>query len=216
MEKRRRRRRLREDRRREHKEKARVIWSGVTGKLRRARRDSSSTSTGSDDPPSPTTATSPTASTHGPAHAPAGAEPPWIARRLLDATLAALRTSVQYLRHSHIAAAQRRAPEQVARMNAAFGEEAAHDTPDRTPVVHGWGLGSFGLRQRERQQEGFEMDGFEGLVRRRHGEHEEPEPEEAREGGVPVTPAKPVREARTSMWWWGPLRRWRLQDSTVY
>lgn len=32
-----------------------------------------------------------------------------------------------------------------------------------------------------------------------------------------VTTPLPVAAVRpTSMWWWGPLRRWRLQDSTVY
>ena len=32
-----------------------------------------------------------------------------------------------------------------------------------------------------------------------------------------VTTPLPVAAVRpSSMWWWGPLRRWRLQDSTVY
>ena len=31
-----------------------------------------------------------------------------------------------------------------------------------------------------------------------------------------VTIPPPVAVRPSSMWWWGPLRRWRLQDSTVY
>lgn len=42
-----------------------------------------------------------------------------------------------------------------------------------------------------------------------------PGPNHRLEPDVPLPP--PVAAVRpSSMWWWGPLRRWRLQDSTVY
>ena len=40
---------------------------------------------------------------------------------------------------------------------------------------------------------------------------------ETPQGQQNVTTPLPVAAVRpSSMWWWGPLRRWRLQDSTVY
>ena len=40
---------------------------------------------------------------------------------------------------------------------------------------------------------------------------------ETPEGQQNVTIPPPVAVVRpSSMWWWGPLRRWRMQDSTVY
>ncbi|KAI0317610.1 hypothetical protein OF83DRAFT_1120299 [Amylostereum chailletii] len=216
-EKRRRKKRVRDARRKEHKEKARVLWSDMTGKLTgRARRGSSSTSSASEPPTSPT---SPTSATSLSTPSASVLQNAWLGRRVLNTSLAYIRATMQYLRHSHIVAAQQRAEGQVARMNAAFGEEAAHDTPDRPPAVHGWGLGSFGIRQREREERSIEMEGFEGLVRRRHdhGEDEGTTEErvEVRIEELPPTP-KTIQDPRASVWWWGPLRRWRLQDSTVY
>ncbi|KAI1791158.1 hypothetical protein LXA43DRAFT_973212 [Ganoderma leucocontextum] len=145
------------------------------------------------------------------------------------------------LRHAHLTAAREQAVERVERINQAYGPDAeAGGRP-----VFGWGLGSFGIRRHERRRTEqprveVEMDEFESEDEdgRKPWQHEDAPPMEAGrgEGGegeiegrarrrVTRRATSDRRTARgldehshqpSSMWWWGPLRRWRLQDSTDY
>ena len=143
------------------------------------------------------------------------------------------------LRHAHLAAAREQAVERVERITQAYGPDAQ----DGGQTVFGWGLGSFGIRrqQRRRRQEeatreaeaAYEMDEveFEYDDPRKPWQQPPPAMRDA-EATVPdaggegqarrrVTrpPTRTLDESShrpSSMWWWGPLQRWRLQDSTDY
>ncbi|KAI0038794.1 hypothetical protein FA95DRAFT_1567545 [Auriscalpium vulgare] len=213
-------RRRRDDRRREQKEKARVLWQGMTGKLmgRPGLRRRQSDASGTTD--SGASASERMPNTPQPSTAPA-APPATLWGRMTDTPLAFVRNAYHYLRTSHMVAARHRAHERVQRMNAVFGDDdAAPPQP--------WGLGSFGVRERERELEESgevqaEMEGFarsqtegeavesdedgEEVQRQKREEHEREKKEQERR----------AREStQRGMWWWGPFRRWRLQDSTVY
>ncbi|KAF9075659.1 hypothetical protein BDP27DRAFT_1380757 [Rhodocollybia butyracea] len=84
--------------------------------------------------------------------------------------------------------------------------------------VSGWGLGSFGWRvsrneyemeiirrHRRRNDSGSGSDEEQGLPRKNGQTAESRRAPRADEG-----------TRRRSMWWWGPLDKWRLQDTTVY
>ncbi|KAG8221228.1 hypothetical protein J3R82DRAFT_1390 [Butyriboletus roseoflavus] len=105
-------------------------------------------------------------------------------------------------------------------------EEWRPDREYRKPV--GWGLGSYGLReaQRERREE---MEMGERIPREEDEEEwkeEEWKAVSVVQGAVPDglrhrgTETRAIRQteesAGSSLWWWGPLRRWRLKDSTTY
>ncbi|RPD57673.1 hypothetical protein L226DRAFT_554292 [Lentinus tigrinus ALCF2SS1-7] len=144
------------------------------------------------------------------------------------------------LRHAHLAAAREQAVERVERINQAYGPDAQ----EGGQTVFGWGLGSFGIRRQQRRQRQqaqaqaqaeYEMDQFDS------DEDDLREPWQQRppvvggdaEASFPAgveTQARrrvtrpPTRTATldedshrpSSVWWWGPLQRWRLQDSTDY
>lgn len=140
------------------------------------------------------------------------------------------------LRTAHILAARRQAEERVVIINEVYGREGAHDEPNRTPRVHGWGLGSFGLREREAHDRtrmvteridgtdsgvtvngGIEADeGSTESMRRRREAHREDSDDDDEVARKKRTRINSGNKEASSMWWWGPLRRWRLQDSTVY
>ena len=136
----------------------------------------------------------------------------------------------RYICNAHISAARRRAMERAEHILETFGTDGP---PADVPAHTEWGLGSFGVREREREAAGaaYEMEGVEQLVHHEQsraggteGEGEVLEEEKAerttrREGepqhrqpGANQTP----EETRSSLWWWGPLRRWRHQDTTEY
>lgn len=145
------------------------------------------------------------------------------------------------LRHAHLTAAREQAVERVERINQAYGSDAE----DGPRPVFGWGLGSFGIRRHERRRREqpnveVEMDEFESEDDdgRKPWQSESASPTEAGrgegadslgEGRARRRVTRKVAEDRrttrgpdedshrpSSMWWWGPLRRWRLQDSTDY
>ncbi len=147
-----------------------------------------------------------------------------------------VRITYCHIRNAHVSAARRRALERTEHIREAFGVDgpAVH-----VPAQSGWNLGSFGVREREAREAAYEMEGVERLVRRSRGgtaaaeRITEPEPEGEEEewdagrgsrprrreivhphlqAGTGQTPA----DAHSSPWWWGPLRRWRLQDTTEY
>jgi len=96
-----------------------------------------------------------------------------------------------------------------------------------TQVV-GWGLGSYGLRGVERERREVQVVDEEDQARISLDEIESPESpprdQSFRRRGYQPEPQPPQQAPPdpepelgwTSLWWWGPLRRWRLQDSTVY
>ena len=148
-----------------------------------------------------------------------------------------IQTTYRHIRNSHISAARRRALERSEHIREAFGVDgsAAH-----VPATSGWNLGSFGVRAREAREVAFEMEGADQLVHRSRGGAAaaglaEPEGEEegeweweSRQGArtrrgeaehshrQAETSQIPVETHSSSPWWWGPLRRWRLQDTTEY
>lgn len=146
-----------------------------------------------------------------------------------------IQITYRHIRNAHISAARRRALERSEHIRDSFGIDgsAAH-----APATSGWNLGSFGVREREARESTFEMEGVERLVRRGHGgtaaaaRMTEPEGEERewKSGQSPRTRRREMehshRQAGTdqtsrethssSPWWWAPLRRWRLQDTTEY
>jgi hypothetical protein len=93
----------------------------------------------------------------------------------------------------------------------------SEDEDDRYPqMVSDWGTQSFGEgvtpvsgdlvgirnHQKSRTDHDCQDDG---------SQHEMPQEQQNVTIPLPVAAVRP-----SSMWWWGPLRRWRLQDSTVY
>lgn len=150
------------------------------------------------------------------------------------------------LRHAHLTASREQAEENVERIQQVYGRDGGETTGgevvDTGPV--GWGLGSYGIRQmrddgqtaeglrgileveeedresetsslelgNERKQQG-ELDGIK--ARRRRNRMSRKDSDARGQGTLPQH--MPVEETQpSSMWYWGPLRRWRLRDSTVY
>lgn len=139
-----------------------------------------------------------------------------------------------YVRNAHISATRRDAIERAEHIREVFGVDGS---PADIPATSGWALGSFGLREREAAEAAFEMEGVERLVGLSRSEAAEDEADMDRqkegEAGTGRWDARPrgrerehPRELETnktpadtnssSSLWWGPLRRWRLQDSTEY
>ena len=148
------------------------------------------------------------------------------------------------LRHAHLAAAREQAVERAERISQAYGPDASAGVQVDGPTVFGWGLGSFGIRRHQRRrreetgaaaaQKEYEMDEFDtggrlsdsepsGAPRVNwEGEEEESEVRARRRIArkAPPDPRRPALDDEShrpsSVWWWGPLQRWRLQDSTDY
>ncbi|TFK84251.1 hypothetical protein K466DRAFT_577392 [Polyporus arcularius HHB13444] len=136
------------------------------------------------------------------------------------------------LRHAHLAAAREQAVERVERINQAYGPEAQ----DGGQTVFGWGLGSFGIRREQRRQREeeaatrqaeYEMDELgshadEGHLQKPWTGAAEPAPaggETLARRRITRPPTRTLDDGShrpSSVWWWGPLQRWRLQDSTDY
>jgi hypothetical protein len=141
-------------------------------------------------------------------------------------------------RHAHTAAVHRQAAEQVVRINQVYGKEIerAHqayghmlDVEAGPPPIHvgdaatvGWGLGAYGVRETARGEDVVAPHGFpvagngsrtDTGARTREHEIEMRSLGEARDSD---DAEKTHAAQRRSMWWWGPLQRWRLQDSTRY
>ncbi|CAL1711579.1 unnamed protein product [Somion occarium] len=142
------------------------------------------------------------------------------------------------LRHAHLTAAREQAVEHVERIQQVYGREADIQPAGGEPPVVGWGLGSYGIRQAGADlRDGVSMSDIEegDTLRDECAHRRENEDVEVRENENPSSHRRrrrtsgkeveeepeidpPAREGHrpTSMWWWGPLQRWRLQDSTVY
>ncbi|KAG8963172.1 hypothetical protein FRC03_003319 [Tulasnella sp. 419] len=152
------------------------------------------------------------------------------------------------LRHAHVTATQVQAIEQVEIRAQVYGTNGAE-----LGGAGGWGLGNFGLREREeaerrirefneRRRQSELLPEIEG----RSSDADDTSGHSSDEAGPRETPTsrrnpanhdstvtpterrieeKPERnqpeptwtqEKSRTFWWWGPLRRWRLQDVTQY
>ncbi|KAJ4483576.1 hypothetical protein J3R30DRAFT_3449556 [Lentinula aciculospora] len=130
------------------------------------------------------------------------------------------------LRQAHVIAARRQTVERVERIR-----EIERGRTEGTELSRGWGLGSFGWRVgRSHAAPEYEMESSTRR-RRRSNEHEQRGSGSEDELRYPPSSVKskklqntipPIRPSNAdggrpkSIWWWGPLNRWRLQDSTTY
>ncbi|KAJ3848890.1 hypothetical protein EV368DRAFT_67894 [Lentinula lateritia] len=134
------------------------------------------------------------------------------------------------LRQAHVTAARRQTVERVERIREI--ERGRMDSSGEVPS--GWGLGSFGWKVGRSQVAQYEMES-NPRRRRRSDEREQRgtgseddfnntqyPPSSSAKSNKQNTTASPRYSHRAengrpkSIWWWGPLNRWRLQDSTTY
>lgn len=150
------------------------------------------------------------------------------------------------LRHAHLTASREQAEENNERIQQVYGPGDPNGEVD--PRSIGWGLGSYGIRQAEREDAQERAEGLVGILeaeeedrasdgnsvkslkepkieadyqdqqgdaRRRKNRMARRDTDSRNEGTLPQH--VPVVEAQPrSVWYWGPLRRWRLRDSTIY
>ncbi|KAI0252132.1 hypothetical protein BJV78DRAFT_1125046 [Lactifluus subvellereus] len=147
--------------------------------------------------------------------------------------LALVRSTLRYVRNTHVNAARTRALERAEHLRKVFGIDGS--PTDVSSATSGWRPDPFGLREGEASPRGtLDMGGGERPVheeRRRRASIGEAETE-AEEAGTeaedeiewedeegaeapPKPPPKPLPPS-SSIWWWGSLRRWRLKDTTEY
>lgn len=146
------------------------------------------------------------------------------------------------LRRAHLAAARQQAQERVDRIREL--ERNGNASPGRSGWglgSFGWRIGREGeTDQHPRRTVSGHRGDYEMYNRsdwrtrrrsieqgRQHREDVDPEPPEDKSvpeehlGGdfnpaFQAAPPQPKPTRPRSMWWWGPLSKWRLQDSTVY
>lgn len=206
-----RKRRLREraekrEKRQEEKEKRRAARN-----LARQRSSSTGEESGEGDDANDETGSAPDGSA-SPSSASTASGPRGFLGRMLPASL---RLFFAQIRQAHVTAAHAQAVERVERIRDIQNQRSG------APPVATWGPGSsFGLGFSEYAPEELEL-------RTRRGPGKESGDESENEGGVPRKPDQArVRRRKAplsvaeggaaSLWWWGPLRRWRLKDSTIY
>ncbi|KAJ3835187.1 hypothetical protein F5878DRAFT_664088 [Lentinula raphanica] len=143
------------------------------------------------------------------------------------------------LRQAHVTAARKQTVERVerireierGRMGIGLGTSRGH-TAFRTRfgfgtgtgtgtegvnLSRGWGLGSFGWRESRRNGAVVEYEMESNPRRRRRGSDESQEQREYVSRSGTMRNGSQVEDGRPStLWWWRPFSRWRLQDSTVY
>jgi hypothetical protein len=95
-----------------------------------------------------------------------------------------------YIQQAHATAARAQAAERVERMRERQKEGKRW--------ADGWGLGNFKHSSSIKHR-----DPYESTERDGYAQDQEPE-------------GDPPKERKFSIWYWGPLRKWRFQDSTVY
>jgi hypothetical protein len=255
-EKRERKRKLKKERRKEQKEKAKLVWKGVTGAF--SYRGKQADKTESEDGDDETVIVEDESfkqeeQAHGGTSIAASRE---AQRALSSSTTIALSSGASsansipspyarasrflhkwydVVRLAHLKAARKQAVERVERIQQVYRrEEATRAGGDPGSGIGGWGLGSYGIREMEREPKFDKGIGSDGDDQDGRGEKLKPSWEEQNHEGQArhrrehpsdesiLEPARieaAIREERrqpSSMWWWGPLRRWRLQDATVY
>ena len=126
------------------------------------------------------------------------------------------------LRKAHNKAARKQAMERVEYLR----ERQRAGAPPSTHT--GWGLGSYGLRIRQeeggedsRHSHGFSPPVGESIELSEMATGEDGNRLEHEAADDPANNNVELQQRTTagvgrSVWWWGPLRRWRLQESIVY
>ena len=243
-------RKLKKQRRKEQKEKAKLVWKGVTGAFTYGSKHAEKTE--SEDGDDETVIVEDESFEQKvQAHSGTSIAASREARRALSSSTtialpseasSAKSTPSPYVRASrflhkwydvvrlaHLKAARKQAVERVERIQQVYRrEDATRARGDPSGGVGGWGLGSYGIWEMERDSrfdlsDGDNQDGREDKMKHeRNREGEARHRREHRSDESILEPARieaAIREERrqpSSMWWWGPLRRWRLQDATVY
>lgn len=203
--------------RKEQRERAETLWRGVTGAIGLGRQQTSS----SPDRPrrKPSLSSFSTGGT--------------MVRRIFN-TQPGRQVYGWFLhwRHAHLAAARQQAVQRRERMDAVYGHEGA-STPRTRSVALGWGVSAGPRRDAEAQddetivasesdasvdlekapQSGETSTEGDASVRRRVKKEGKGS---LSEQPASLNSAATPGSARSSMWWWEPLRRWRLQDTTEY
>lgn len=190
---------MRAQRRKEHRERAKSVWKGVTGAFRGRPEDLSPS-------PSRDAASVSSGSVLGRLAwlLPVQMVQRWFAR----------------LWHAHLTAAHIQAAERAERMHQVYQREEERNADRYRRQVVGWGLGSFGMREAERER----REEIELQERAAEQDGEEDDWKDVTSAQVSVTsgqlrhrvPEQTEEPVGTSFWWWGPLQRWRLKDSTTY
>lgn len=191
----------RRKRRQERREKAKLMWKGVTGALSRKpsangeeevvgeEASSDEDRSAADTPTRSGVTLNESATISSSTSADKSPPSPWLHARVGRL----LQRWITSLQHAHLTAARRQAVERAERITAVYGEGSRNDAGTGvSDNVRGWGLGSYGVREVSRSQR--RATGAETI-------QEE---------------AKTDDTVQDTMFWRGPLRRWRLRDSTVY
>ncbi|KAF5384555.1 hypothetical protein D9757_006493 [Collybiopsis confluens] len=147
------------------------------------------------------------------------------------------------IRQAHVRAARRQTVERVERIREMESQRSERARGGRSRSryerFNAWGLGLGPTRHGSEGETEYEMEDTRVISRRRTRRNSnerhndvasEDEDHDELEGGVrsqrlPSPTRARVRNTRiseiaggrpSSIWWWGPLNRWRLQDSTAY
>lgn len=255
-EKRRMKRKARLATRQMRREKAQTLWHGVTGafsydkekRRMKAANMRSGTPTSSRSRSIPTTSTMDSSETSGRASTSSVSMADAFVHKLQQFyAIRQLYAAYLRLRHAHLTASREQAEENSERIQQVYGPSESGGEVD--PGSVGWGLGSYGVRQMNREDTEERQQGLKGILEDeeedkasdddssvdRRKEHDaetdlQSQPGNARrrknriarrdtdtrnEGTQPQhTPVEDVQPQ--SIWYRGPLRRWRLRDSTVY
>lgn len=227
-----RRRKVRAERKSHRKEKAQALWKNASESLRFGRKPSGTTEPQAELEaiemmPRGTSGEGSTAgsSSSGPTTSSATNGSGFVSRLASSAPFVAVAQFYHLLRRAHLAAAHSQAIERMRRRRRAYAGEAGAEgigsAVNDTEVV-GWGLGSFGIREMERREMTVDRTDRENLVETVDEDAESEDHPRLRTinprapARVNERPLAPLVKERWSIWWWGPLRKWRLQDSTAY
>lgn len=222
------RRREAKERRKETKQKAKKVWKEVAGAFVPKDTSPQESSPQAEFPAASPQDASPASSTHSPLGFPIhSTAPASSAGSASSATTFPLQPGMVHrwyrsLRRAHVIAAREQAAERVEKLR-----ELERNGSTRVGWF-GWSLGSFGRVGRSPVMHllDHELELYERSVPGRRRENttspqreygvygKQPRPRKVADAGANVPPA-PATQPQ-SMWWWGPLSRWRLQDSTVY
>lgn len=216
-------------RRRETKQKAKKVWNGVAGAF--VHRDDGTNT------PIRNRGTSQPRTSNPSANSPPGSPTRTISDDVSSA--GTFSTLPRYLpviihrwyaslRHAHLTATRQQDLERVERIREMERGGAAIESGRL-----GWGMGSFGWRirrdstptHRDRDVELHERSTWPTRTSEHEEQHQDTRSSD--DEAPPQIPAAPVppptatrpiphRPPPRSVWWWGPLSRWRLQDSTAY
>lgn len=256
-EKRRMKRKARLAARQMRREKAQTLWHGVTGafsydkekrRMKAANMRSGTPTSNSQSRNIPTTSTMDSSETSGKASTSSVSMTDAFVRKLQQFyATRQLYAAYLRLRHAHLTASREQAEENNERIQQVYGPSESGGEVD--PGSVGWGLGSYGVRQMNREDTQERQQGLKGILeaeeedktsddgssvdrrkehnaetdlrsqpgnaRRRKNRMARRDTDTRSEGTLPqhtsVEGAQPQ-----SMWYRGPLRRWRLRDSTVY